>query len=115
MRKFVLAAAAAAGFLAAPLLPGSAEAAPIGAAGFAQAAQDMNLAETVQYVYRGRRHCWYPTGWRGSGWYWCGYRWRRGYGWGGPAGWRGWYYRPPAVVIRPVPRRYRGPAVIIRP
>jgi hypothetical protein len=94
---------------------GRAEAAPIGAAGFSVAVQDLNLAETVQYVYRGRNHCWYPTGWKGPGWYWCGYRWRRGYGWGGPVGWRGWNYRGPAVVVRPVPRRYRGPAVIIRP
>jgi hypothetical protein len=115
MRKLLLAAAAAAAFLAAPLLPGRAEAAPIGAAGFSVAVQDLNLAETVQYVYRGRNHCWYPTGWKGPGWYWCGYRWRRGYGWGGPVGWRGWNYRGPAVVVRPVPRRYRGPAVIIRP
>lgn len=115
MRKFLLAAGAAAALLAAPLLPGRAEAAPIGAAGFDLAIQD-NMVETVQYVYRGRRHCWYPNGWRGPGWYWCGYAFRRGYGWGGPAGWRGWRYGGPAVIVRPRPYRpRRGPRVIIRP
>lgn len=42
------------------------------------------------YVWGGRNYCWYPVGWRGPGWYWCGYARRRGVGWGGPAGWRGW-------------------------
>jgi len=115
MRKFLLAAVAAT-LLAAPLLSGRAEAAPLGAASYQLAVQDLNLVEKVQYVYRGRRHCWYANGWKGPGWYWCGYRWRRGYGWGGPAGWRGWGVPgAPAVVVRPRPRRYRGPAVIIRP
>jgi hypothetical protein len=115
MRKFLLAAAAAATLLAAPLLPTRAEAAPLGATGFQLAVEDLSLVDKVQYIYGGRRHCWYANGWRGPGWYWCGYRWRRGYGWGGPAGWQGWYYGGPAVVVRPVPRRRRGPTVIIRP
>ena len=113
MRKFLLAAGAAATLLAAPLLTGRAEAVPLGAAGYQLAAEDLNLVEQVQYVYRGRRHCWYANGWRGPGWYWCGYRTRRGLGWGGPVGWRGWRYGGPAVIIKPRPRR-RGPAVIIR-
>ncbi|MPZ56827.1 MAG: hypothetical protein GEU91_10100 [Rhizobiales bacterium] len=116
MRKFLLAAGAAAALLAAPLLPSRAEAAPFNAAGINLAVQDLNLTETVQFVYRGRRHCWYPDGWRGPGWYWCGYRLRRGLGWGGPAGYRGWTYRGPGVVVRPGPRRRApGPRVIIRP
>jgi hypothetical protein len=115
MRKFLLAAAAAA-LLVAPLLPSRAEALPLGAASFQLVVEDLNLVDKVQYVYRGARYCWYGTGWHGPGWYRCGYRWRRGYGWGGPVGWRGWVYRGPGVVVRPVPRRrYRGPRVIIRP
>ncbi len=59
--------------------------------------------ETVQlYVYGGRRYCFYPDGWRGPGYYWCGYAWRRGFGWGGPWGWRGW------GGGRGGPRGYRG-------
>jgi hypothetical protein len=48
------------------------------------------LVETVQYAYRGYRYCWYLNGWRGPGWYRCGFAGRRGYGWGGGYGWRGW-------------------------
>jgi hypothetical protein len=68
--------------------------------GLRVASEEMNLITDAQYIYEGRRHCWYPTGWHGAGWYWCGYAWRHGYGWGGPAGWRGWEYRTP-------PRPYR--------
>ena len=33
---------------------------------------------------RHRRHfCWYESGWRGRGSYWCGYAWRVGRGWAG--------------------------------
>jgi hypothetical protein len=46
--------------------------------------------EKTQYFYGGRNYCWYAGGWRGAGYYWCGYAWRRGLGWGGPIGWRGW-------------------------
>ena len=44
----------------------------------------------AQYVFGGRNYCWYPSAWRGPGYYWCGYAWRRGFGWGGGYGWRGW-------------------------
>ena len=44
------------------------------------------------YNYGGHRYCWYD-GWRGPGWYWCGYGSRRGYGWGGGYGWNGWSRR----------------------
>ena len=42
-----------------------------------------------QVAYHSRLYCFYSDGWRGPGWYWCGYAFRRGYGWGGPDGWRG--------------------------
>lgn len=42
------------------------------------------------YHYSGHRYCWYDDAWRGPGWYLCGYAFRRGYGWGGVGGWRGW-------------------------
>jgi hypothetical protein len=45
------------------------------------------------YLYDGRRFCWYDDAWNGPGWYWCGYAYRRGFGWGGGYGWRGWVYR----------------------
>jgi hypothetical protein len=51
--------------------------------------------QTVQYFYAGRNYCWYGGGWHGPGYYWCGYAWRRGFGWGGPYGWRGWGPRGP--------------------
>jgi hypothetical protein len=49
------------------------------------------VLQDAQYFYLGRNWCWYDSAWRGPGFYWCGYAWRRGVGWGGPAGWRGWY------------------------
>jgi hypothetical protein len=57
--------------------------------------------EKAQFFWGGRRYCWYPSGWRGPGWYQCGFAWRRGFGWGGPAGWHGW--RHPAVVVHRPP------------
>ena len=50
------------------------------------------VIQNVQYVYGGQNYCWYAGGWKGPGWYWCGYAWRAGYGWGGGYGWRGWRY-----------------------
>jgi hypothetical protein len=69
--------------------------------------------EKAQFVWGGRRYCWYPSGWRGPGWYQCGFAWRRGLGWGGPAGWHGWRH-PPVVVHRP-PVRPRPPVHRPRP
>jgi hypothetical protein len=61
----------------------------------------MNV-EQAQFIYGGRNYCWYDSGWRGPGFYWCGYAWRRGFGWGGGAGWHGWHRGGPArVIIRP--------------
>lgn len=88
--------------------------------------------EEAQFSWRGRRYCWYFDGWRGPGWYWCGYHLRRGFGWGGPAGWHGWHRpphrrpginrpgRPPSGVHRPgrppgVNRPGRPPSGVNRP
>src|SRR5271154_2357438 len=46
--------------------------------------------EKAQFVFGGRQYCWYDNGWRGPGFYWCGYAYRTGFGWGGGAGWHGW-------------------------
>ena len=46
--------------------------------------------EKAQFVWGGRQYCWYDNGWRGPGFYWCGYAYRTGFGWGGGAGWHGW-------------------------
>ena len=29
--------------------------------------------EKAQFVWGGRQYCWYDNGWRGPGFYWCGY------------------------------------------
>jgi hypothetical protein len=46
--------------------------------------------EKVQYVYGGQSYCWYGNGWRGPGYYYCGYAFRTGLGWGGGIGWNNW-------------------------
>ncbi len=83
MKKTLLAAAAA-----------LAVASPIAASGqviFGVDRPDQATAPIdAQYVWGGRQYCWYVNGWHGPGWYWCGYAFRRGYGWGGGEGWRGW-------------------------
>jgi hypothetical protein len=60
--------------------------------GMRAALDDLAVIDNVQYVWRGRRYCWYDDGWRGPGWYQCGFHLRRGLGWGGPAGWHGWRF-----------------------
>jgi hypothetical protein len=86
MRKFVLSAALAAIVGAGSLIAGAAEAAPAGP----RSMPGFNLVEKTQFVFGGRNYCFYTNGWRGPGWYWCGYASRRGHGWGGPSGWHGW-------------------------
>ena len=54
------------------------------------ALQNQSMVEQVQYRFAGREYCFYDDGWRGPGWYWCGYRLRTGFGWGGPMGWHSW-------------------------
>jgi hypothetical protein len=58
--------------------------------GMRPALDEIGVIDNVQYVWRGRRYCWYDDGWRGPGWYQCGYHLRVGLGWGGPVGWHGW-------------------------
>jgi hypothetical protein len=76
---------------------GAAQSAPqAGAAAIGQAAPG-SLTQDVRIVvrrWRGHRYCFYFNGWRGPGWYRCGWAWRRGLGWGGVYGWNGWYYGP---------------------
>ncbi len=81
---------------AATATSGRSEAGLIAPLGLRQAADEHRLAETVQFTWRGQRYCWYNRGWRGGGWYRCGFNSRRGMGWGGPAGWHGW--RRPATA-----------------
>ena len=73
---FILAAAGASGASAAPASGQTGVAPP--------------LIEQAQFYWNGREYCFYDDGWRGPGWYMCGYEWRRGYGWGGG---REWYER----------------------
>ncbi len=108
MRKFALTLAAIA--LSAGALVGKADAMPLGATSpVGSAADQLNVVEKSQYFYGGRQYCWYPDGWRGPGYYQCGYRLRRGLGWGGPMGWRGWGGPGPSRVIV-APRR--GPVIV---
>jgi hypothetical protein len=89
MRHFLLAGVAIVAFATGSIAVNSrAEAAPVGA--LKAVADDIATVENVQFLFEGRRHCWYPDGWHGPGWYWCGYRLRTGLGWGGPEGWQGW-------------------------
>ena len=46
--------------------------------------------EEAFFIHRGVTYCWYPNGWRGPGFYRCGWAWRSGLGWGGGWGWNGW-------------------------
>ena len=67
------------------LAQGSAQAAPM-----APRDGELTLAAFPSYLFGGRNYCWYGNGWRGPGWYWCGYGARYGLGWGGPYGWHHW-------------------------
>jgi hypothetical protein len=49
-------------------------------------------ANAAEFVYGGHKHCWYDAGWKGPGWYWCGYAKSEGKGWGGPEGFQGWHH-----------------------
>src|SRR5436305_10116335 len=86
MRKSILTIAAIA---ASVFVLGKAEAMPLNS-GLGDAADRVSAIEKTQFFYGGRDYCWYPDGWHGPGFYWCGYAYRSGFGWGGPMGWRGW-------------------------
>ena len=104
MRTSVIGFAAVA---AVALTIGPANAMPLG--GLGQAADTLTAVEETQFVYLGRDYCWYPDGWHGPGFYWCGYAWRSGFGWGGPIGWRGWHPRGGVVVGPRGGRAFVGP------
>jgi hypothetical protein len=73
------------------MIGGRAQAAALpGSDGLRAAIDTSALTENVQYFFGGRNYCWYDFGWNGPGWYWCGYGARRGFGWGGGRGFRGW-------------------------
>lgn len=59
---------------------------------FAPATEIKHIApvEEALFIHRGVTYCWYPSGWRGPGFYRCGWAWRSGLGWGGGWGWNGW-------------------------
>lgn len=75
----------------------------------------MPPVEEAQFSWRGRRYCWYFDGWRGPGWYRCGYHWRRGFGWGGPSGWHGWHHARPPRHRPGINRPGRPPPAVNRP
>jgi len=68
----------------------------------------MPLEKTQLFIFGGRHYCFYLDGWHGPGWYWCGYAWRRGFGWGGPRGWHGWHPGRPGPHPGPGPRFHPG-------
>ncbi len=108
MRKFLFAAATAASLLSISPMVASAETSPSGEIIFGvDHPGDRPVADQVQFFWGGRNYCWYDGGWRGPGFYWCGYAWRRGIGWGGGYGWRGWRGGHPLAYYRGRPE-YRG-------
>jgi hypothetical protein len=92
MRRLVVTIAAATACLAGvPIMGASVGAAPIVAPGAIRAAaDDLNVVETVQFIWLGHDYCWFDDGWNGPGWYWCDYGGRVGVGWGGGYGWHNW-------------------------
>jgi hypothetical protein len=87
MRRSIILSAAA---LLAGLPITVAQAGAIAPQGIGAALDQQGLVNQVQYRWSGRDYCWYPDGWKGPGFYRCGYRLRVGQGWGGAAGWHGW-------------------------
>ena len=105
MRKFILFTVSAISLAAAgSLMSDQAKATPF--ADELQGAAPLSNVETVQF-FGGHQYCWYPLGWQGPGWYWCGYAERTGFGWGGGEGWRGFRHegggRPAREERRPGP------------
>lgn len=89
MRKFILATASALSLAAGgAFFAGDAQAAPL--FNGLQGGAPVSNIEHVQFFFGGRNYCFYPDGWHGPGWYWCGYAFRRGFGWGGGEGFHGW-------------------------
>jgi hypothetical protein len=89
MRTLLLGAAATLSLLGASV--SAAQAAPAGPlVSGVYLSGDAATLQPVQFFFGGENYCWYVSGWRGPGYYYCGYAWRRGLGWGGGAGWNGW-------------------------
>src|ERR1700691_4622737 len=88
LRKLVVGLVLAAA-LALPLA-NTAEAAIADGVAASHIASQLLPVENAQFVWGGRQYCWYANGWRGPGFYWCGYAWNSGLGWGGGYGWNGW-------------------------
>ena len=88
---------------------GESAAAPVAATHALRAAlAELALVERAQFIHLGQPYCWYPYGWAGPGWYWCGYGTRFGLGWGGGHGWNGWVAPRGNRGARYVPKsRYR--------
>ncbi len=99
--------------LGAGLIVSGAHAAPlVGGQNPAAGVEGADLLQKAQvFWWKGHRYCFYWDGWRGPGWYRCGFHWRRGYGWGGSPGWRGWAHppRPPHFKGGPPPKGKWGP------
>jgi hypothetical protein len=105
MRKLVLAAVSAVSLTAgAALFADHAQAAPL-FDGLQGVAPPSNIANVQFFFFQRHRYCWYWDGWRGPGWYWCGYEWRDGFGWGGAYGWEGWTFPGYAAGYR---RHFHG-------
>jgi hypothetical protein len=88
--KFIIVAAGALAIGGALGLAPAGAAVQGGADAIRAAPANSPLAEQVQFRYGGYDYCWYDGGWRGPGWYRCGYAYRPGLGWGGPVGWNNW-------------------------
>jgi hypothetical protein len=75
--------------------------------------------ENADFIYNGRQYCWYEDGWRGPGWYWCGYAHWEGAGWGGLRVERlahhAWRQLPPRPSSPPHRRSRRRPLGRRRP
>ena len=64
MRKYIFAAVAATTLA----ISGLAQAAAPGPSnGLGAAVDELNVVENAQFVFEGRRHCWYDRGWNGPG------------------------------------------------
>jgi len=88
MRNLVLGVAAATLLLTASAV--SVEAVPASLSDGVYRGNTAPILQSVQYFWGGRHYCWYDDGWHGPGYYWCGYRLREGFGWGGGIGFHGW-------------------------
>jgi hypothetical protein len=88
--RFVIVAASALAIGGALAIAPAQAAVQGGADAIRAAAENGSVAEQVQFRWGGYDYCWADDGWRGPGWYWCGYAYRPGFGWGGPIGWNNW-------------------------